>query len=270
MSVRGRRRLQPEGGHEGPDERWMASYMDMITVLMCMFIVLFSMSSIDLKKFDALSDSLATGFGQTKTDKADVSQGVVVPEDLVDEHGDDFADIELTAAQRELDDLSALRDRIRDALGEHGLADSATFTIDSRGLTISLVSAETFFATNSTTLSAVAVDILNTLGGVLTGIPNEISIEGHADTRQSAAPFATNWELSAARATQVLRHLVETSGIDPTLIKSVGYGDARPVAEGASAEALAQNRRVDVVVLSDADEEVRQLLPALQAKTPSR
>ncbi|MFC7788662.1 OmpA/MotB family protein [Microbacterium sp. MAHUQ-60] len=269
MSVRRRRRLAPEG-HSGPDERWMASYLDMITVLMCMFIVLFSMSSIDMKKFEALSASLATGFGQTQTDKADVSQGVVVPAELIDEQGEAFADVELTAAQRELDDLSALRERIRAALHQKGLADTATFTIDDRGLTISLVSAETFFATNSTTLSRLAVNILNTLGGVLAGIPNEISIEGHADTRQSAAPFATNWELSAARATQVLRHLVEVCGISPGVVKSVGYGDARPVAEGTSAEALAQNRRVDVVVLSDADEEVRRLLPALQAKTPSR
>lgn len=269
MSVRRPRRLAPEG-HSGPDERWMASYLDMITVLMCLFIVLFSMSTIDLKKFDALSESLATGFGQTQTDKADVSDGVVVPAVLVDEEGESFADIELTAAQKELDDLSALRDRIRAALSQKGLADTATFTIDDRGLTISLVSAETFFATNSTTLSRIAVNILNTLGGVLASIPNEISIEGHADSRQSAAPFATNWELSAGRATQVLRHLVEACGINAGVIKSVGYGDARPVAEGTSAEALAQNRRVDVVVLSDADEGVRQLLPALQAKTPSR
>ncbi|HTN54913.1 MAG TPA: flagellar motor protein MotB [Microbacterium sp.] len=269
MSVRRRRRLAPEG-HSSPDERWMASYLDMITVLMCMFIVLFSMSSIDRKKFEALSASLATGFGQTQTDKADVSQGVIVPAELVDEQGEAFADIDLSAARAELDDLSALRERIRAALHQRGLADTATFTIDDRGLTISLVSAETFFATNSTALSRLAVNILNTLGGVLAGIPNELSIEGHADTRQSAAPFATNWELSAARATQVLRHLVEACGINPGAVKSVGYGDARPVAEGTSAEALAQNRRVDVVVLSDADEEVRRLLPALQAKTPSR
>lgn len=248
----------------------MASYLDMITVLMCMFIVLFAMSTVDQQKFQALSASLATGFGQEKTDDVDVSQGVIVPAEMLDEKGEGFADVELSAAQKEFDDLSALRDRIRDALAQQGLADSATFTIDARGLTISLVSAETFFATNSSMLSGVAVDILDTLGAVLTTIPNQISVEGHADNRQSVAPFATNWELSSARATQVLRHLVESCGIAPAVIQSVGFGDARPVAEGASAEALAKNRRVDVVVLSDADEEVRQLLPGLQAKAPSR
>lgn len=269
MSIRGRRRIEPEG-HSGPDERWMASYLDMVTVLMCMFIVLFAMSTVDQQKFAALSASLATGFGQEVSDKIDVSEGVVVPADLLEEDGEGFADIELSAAQQEFDDLSALRDRVRDALAQQGLQDMVTFAIDTRGLTIGLVSADTFFATNSPVLSATAVRILNTLGGVLTSVPNEISIEGHADSRQSTAPFATNWELSAARSTQVLRHLVEVCGIEPSAIKSVGFGDARPIAEGTSTEALAKNRRVDVVVLSNADEEVRQLLPGLQAKAPTR
>nr|WP_274606871.1 flagellar motor protein MotB [Microbacterium esteraromaticum] len=189
---------------------------------------------------------------------------------MLDEKSEGFADVELSAAQKEFDDLSALRDRIRDALAQRGLADAATFTIDSRGLTVSLVSAETFFATNSTVLAPAAVEILDALGSVLVTIPNQISVEGHADSRQSVAPFATNWELSAGRSTQVLRHLVESGGIDPAVIQSVGFGDARPVVKGASPEALAKNRRVDVVVLSDADEEVRQLLPALQATAPSR
>ncbi|MGX1793272.1 OmpA/MotB family protein [Microbacterium sp. NPDC055312] len=269
MSVRRRRRIEPEA-HSGPDERWMASYLDMITVLMCMFIVLFAMSTVDQEKFEALSASLATGFGHEKTDEVDVSEGVVVPANLLDEKGEGFADVELSTAQKEFDDLSALRERIRDALAQQGLADAATFTIDARGLTISLVSAETFFATNSTELTPVAVDILNALGSVLVSIPNQISVEGHADSRQSVAPFETNWELSSGRSTQVLRHLVEGAGINPAIIQSVGFGDARPLVPGAEPEALAQNRRVDVVVLSDAEEGVRQLLPSLQAKAPSR
>ncbi|WP_193598147.1 flagellar motor protein MotB [Microbacterium sp. YJN-G] len=269
MSIRRRRRVEPEG-HSGPDERWMASYLDMVTVLMCMFIVLFAMSSVDQQKFDALRSSLATGFGQEESERIDVSEGVIVPAELVDEDGEAFADVELSAAQKEFDNLSALRERLRTALEQNGLGDKATFTIDARGLTVSLVSAETFFATNSTALSDVAVRIIDALGAVLVTVPNEISVEGHADNRQSAAPFATNWELSSARATQVLRRLVEADGINPAAIKSVGFGDARPIAEGRSKEALAKNRRVDVVILSDAEEEVRQLLPGLQASSPVR
>lgn len=264
MSIRRRRRAAPEE-HHGPDERWMASYLDMVTVLMCMFIVLFAMSTVDKDKFAALSASLATGFGQHPSEVADVSQGVVVPAELLDQKAEGFADIPLAEARTEFDELSALRDRVRKALAQKGLEDAATLSIDERGLTIGLVSADTYFATNSTALSQKAVTILDVLGGVLRGIPNQISIEGHADSRTAVAPFPTNWELSAGRSTQVLRYLVEDRGLDPGHVKSVGFGDAHPVAAGTSAVALAQNRRVDIVVLSDAEEGVRRLLPGLQA-----
>lgn len=265
MSVRSRRNV-PQEEHSGPDERWMASYLDMVTVLMCLFIVLFAMSTVDQQKFAALSNSLATGFGQEQTELVDVSKGVVVPTDL---QGEDFTDPDLDAARTEFDDLSALRERLREVLGAHGLETDVTFTIDDRGLTIGLISAETFFDTNSTVLSGTATAVLDALGTVLVDVPNEISVEGHADHRGSAAPFPTNWELSSGRSTQVLRHLVEACGLPPAHIKSVGFGDTRPTAEGTSPEALAQNRRVDIVILSEATEEVRQLLPAVQAAQPT-
>src|SRR5690606_16391506 len=76
---RSRRRRSAGHGESGPDERWMASYMDMVTVLMCLFIVLYAMSSVDQGKFQALRDSLATGFGVDETHFADTAQGIVVP-----------------------------------------------------------------------------------------------------------------------------------------------------------------------------------------------
>lgn len=271
MSIRSRRRVAHAPEHDGPDERWMASYLDMVTVLMCMFIVLFAMSTVDQEKFEALSASLATGFGQVVSEEVDVSDGVVVPPELVDEKGEAFADIELSASQarKEFDDLSALRERIRAALAQQGLSGAADYTIDTRGLTISLVSAETFFGTNSNALTDTATRILDTLASVLLTIPNEVSVEGHADDRHSVAPYATNWELSAARATRVVRHLVEVDGFPQAMIKAVGFGDTRPIAPGRGDADLAQNRRVDVVVLSEADEGVRRLLPTMQAGHPA-
>lgn len=267
MSVRARRRI-PVHEESGPDERWMASYLDMVTVLMCMFIVMFAMSTVDQEKFRALSASLATGFGQAPSELVDVSEGVIVPEELIAEQGEGFADTVLHAAQIEFDELSTLRDRLRDALAEDGLADTVTFSIDERGLTIGLVGAETFFETNRTTLTGTSVAVLDSLGGVLVGVPNQISVEGHADHRNAVAPFPTNWELSSGRSTQVLRHLVEQCGVDAASIRSVGYGDQHPTADGTSAAALAQNRRVDIVILSDEIEGVRELLPAVQASQP--
>ncbi|WP_188436203.1 OmpA/MotB family protein [Microbacterium murale] len=263
MSVRARRQV-PHEEHSGPDERWMASYLDMITVLMCLFIVLFAMSTVDQQKFAALSASLATGFGQDPTEFADVAEGVVVPPEFIDEKGEP-ADPDLNAAVVEFEELSALRDKLRDVLAQNDLEADVTFTIDDRGLTIGLVSAETFFETNSTNLSGKAVSVLDALGTVLVTVPNDISVEGHADHRVAVAPFATNWELSSGRSTQVLRHLVESGGLPPDHVKSVGYADTRPIADGSSADALAKNRRVDIVVLSQVKEEVRSLIPSVQS-----
>lgn len=263
MSVGRRRRIPASHGHDGPDERWMASYLDMITVLMCMFIVLFAMSNVDQDKFEALRASLATGFGAEATETTDVSEGVVVPPELVDDEGEGFTELTPNAAQEEYDSLASLREQLETALAERGLGDAATFTIDERGLTVGLISAETYFATNSADLSDKARAVLDAAGGALAADTHQISVEGHADHRRPSAPFADNWQLSGARAGGVLQYLVEQRGVAAARITSVGYGSSRPIAEGDSAEALAQNRRVDIVVLSAADEQTRAALPAL-------
>ncbi|WP_166980593.1 OmpA/MotB family protein [Paramicrobacterium fandaimingii] len=269
MSVRQRRR-SPRTDESHVDERWMASYLDMVTVLMCMFIVLFAMSTVDQEKFAALRDSLATGFGQTASDSTDVSEGLIVPKELVDQKGEGFiADANTVLANEELQNLEALRARMQKALADHNLQNTVKFTIDERGLTVGLIGGETFFATNSTQLSSTANDVLDALGGIIVDVPNQVSVEGHADYRKSVAPFPTNWELSSGRATEVLRHLVESCDVPGKRVKSVGYGDTRPIAEGTSDDALALNRRVDIVVLSDASEEVRNLLAELPEATPT-
>src|SRR3954469_14970615 len=99
MSRNSRRR---SGGHEEEehvDERWMASYMDMVTVLMCMFIVLFAMSTVDQDKYEQLRNSLATGFGAVEAGKVDTAEGTVVPADHVDDTGENFTAAELAAQE---------------------------------------------------------------------------------------------------------------------------------------------------------------------------
>ena len=244
----------------------MASYMDMVTVLMCMFIVLFAMSTVDAKKFEQLKDSLATGFGQVKTQKVDTASGVVVPPKHVDESG---KSTEFALAQQEVQNMQHLKDQIQAALTRDGLQDAVQLKIDERGLTIGLVGNSTFFDSNRAELSARAVAVLNDIGPVLAPASYGVSVEGHADLRQPGAPYPTNWELSAGRATSVLRHLVEVNGFPQGRIAAVSFGSARPVDgfTGTTDNDLAQNRRVDVVVLSAQPEEVRKLIPQA-AETP--
>lgn len=250
---------------EHVDERWMASYMDMVTVLMCMFIVLFAMSSVDADKFEQLKNSLATGFGSTEVGSVDTAEGVVVPASRVGEDGEpvEVPATDLELAEQEVDELEQLKEQIRLNLAAQGLEQAVEFKIDERGLTIRLIGSETFFASNSTELAGVAPAVLDAVAPVLAATHYEIAVEGHADSRAPGAPFPTNWELSSGRATQVLRRLVENGHVGQERIGAIGFGSARPMATGTSEADMATNRRVDIVVISDQPESVRALIPSV-------
>jgi len=115
-------------------------------------------------------------------------------------------------------------------------------------------------------MTPTALRVLDVAAPLVVGLNEHISIEGHANIIPTSGRYATNWELSSDRATQVLRHLVEADGMPGPRIMAVGYGDTRPLVAGDSPDALAANRRVDIVILSSAPESVRALLPALTAK----
>ena len=108
------------------------------------------------------------------------------------------------------------------------------------------------FAESSADLQPVGIEILELVADVLQASPNDISIEGHTDSRPiSSGRYPSNWELSTARATSVLRHLTEHVGFDPTRLSAAGYADTRPLAPNDTVEGAARNRRVEVVVTSD-------------------
>jgi len=285
-----RRRAVPEDEHVN-HERWLVSYSDMITVLMALFIVLFAISQVDQEKYIALSKSLAAGFGDVRPDVSaavlDGAPGVL--EGLAPQHSDPDAGTAglvdadsglgeqgttpapqasvdpalLAAAQAEAAHLGRIRDAIRAGLADHGLDGVVTFRIDERGLVLGLVADDVFFAPASAVLTDTARQVLDVAGPTLVGLAEQIAVEGHANVLPVSGRYPTNWELSADRATQVLRHLVERDGLPPGRVSAVGYGDARPVAGGLDDASLALNRRVDLVVLSEAPESVRRLVPTV-------
>ncbi len=259
MSARPRRRSFGKPAESHPDERWMASYMDMVTVLMCMFIVLYAMSTVDKTKFEVLKNSLATGFGVVSTEKVDTAKGVVVPPDKVNSQAEGFTNLDL--AKKEVDKLTALRDKMNANLKAVGLADAVKFQIDERGLTVRLVSSQTFFNPDDATLTAQTVQVLDSIAPVLAGITLNVSVEGNAALVPPQYHDPQYWEISTSRATHVVRHLIEADGIDQKRMAAVGFGAARPLGATNSAEDLAMNRRVDIVVLSDQPEDVRSLIP---------
>jgi chemotaxis protein MotB len=286
-------------------ERWLVSYSDMITVLMALFIVLFAISQVDQDKYVALRDSLSAGFQDTTTSpsvldgsagtldgtsivpdttpaagtagmvSADsglgmqgaepVSQTITDPAQAASASASVDPEV-LAAAQKEAAHLEELQALIAANLAANGLEGTVRFRIDERGLVLGLVADDVFFAAASADMTETARRVLDVAGPSLFGIGEQISVEGHANVIPVSGRYATNWELSADRATQVLRHLVEIDGMPGGRIMAVGFGDTRPLVADSSPEALVQNRRVDLVVLSAAPEQVRALLPALTAK----
>lgn len=263
-SGRSRRRAQDahDQEHEN-DERWLVSYADMITVLMCLFIVLFSMSSIDKEKYQQLRNSLATGFGVVESVKIDTAEGVVAPPERVSDKGQGFTDLELAAM--EVRDLSAIREKIRAALKKRGLAHTVEFVMNQRGLTIRLISSETFFHPDRADLTTEAGRVMSAIAPVLKFTKNDLSVEGHA-AKGVPKTFPTTWELSAARATTVLRHLVEKGGVPPKRAAALAYGSARQINRDTTLAERRMNRRVDIVVISAQPETVRALIPNLITK----
>ncbi|MCZ2403309.1 flagellar motor protein MotB [Paenarthrobacter sp. Z7-10] len=259
MSARPRKRSFAKPTEHHPDERWMASYMDMVTVLMCMFIVLYAMSTVDKTKFEILKNSLATGFGVTATTTVDTAMGVVVPPDKVSGKEKAFTDLQL--AEKEVDKLTALREKMKANLKAKGLVSAVSFTIDERGLTVRLVSSETFFSPDDAQLTGESIQVLNAIAPVLSTIKLDVSVEGNAALIPDSGGDPLYWEISASRATNVVRHLIEVDGIAARRMAAVGFGAARPVGKTNSPADLAKNRRVDIVVLSDQAETIRSLIP---------
>ena len=267
MSGRRRPRKKPEEHHV--DERWMASYMDMVTVLMCLFIVLYAMSTVDANKFEKLRNSLATGFGAVASETVDTAEGTVVPPELVDENLEAFAAMQsadpaaapdaLEAALKEVDRLRALEEQMKAGLAAAGLTENVEFQIDQRGLTVKLVGSQTFFAPDRPELTGRASQVLTIISPILGPAALEIMVEGHAANGVTAYP--STWELSSARSVNVLRFMVDRGGIAPGTIGAVAFGSARQVNDDSTPELMELNRRVDIVIISDQPDVVRALIP---------
>ncbi|MDP5226333.1 MULTISPECIES: flagellar motor protein MotB [Arthrobacter] len=262
MSPRRRRRPPRRPAEFHVDERWAVSYMDMITVLFCLFVVLFAMSTVDQNKFEKLRNSLATGFGTTVTQKIDTAMGTVVPPAQANKEAQGFANLDL--ALKEAARLTALEKQMNQKLTALGIAPDVQFQIDQRGLTVKLVGSQTFFQPDSPDLTPRADKVLDAVTPAIVPTTLEVSVEGHTANIPTAYP--TGWELSSSRATNVLRHMVENDALPPHRIGATGYGSARPVNADHTEAEHEQNRRVDIVVLSDQPEAVRALIPeALKA-----
>jgi chemotaxis protein MotB len=172
-------------------------------------------------------------------------------------------------AKAAYDQLSQARDALAAALAAAGESGAAQFVIDERGLVIHVVSDPVLFAPESSALRSQGATVLDALAPTLAALPNQIRVEGHANSLPvtRGGPWPSNWELSAVRATTVLRHLSEQDGVSEDRLSAAGYGSTRPLVPDSDPDYVTVNRRVDVVVLSTASAGANALLPSLEAAT---
>ncbi|HYA68893.1 MAG TPA: OmpA family protein, partial [Acidimicrobiales bacterium] len=147
--------------------------------------------------------------------------------------------------------LSTIQQQVKEALAAQGLSATASTSMQTRGLVVTVLDDEVFFATDSASIGPIGISVINTIAGVLRNDTNNIVVEGYTDNQPIyGGPFTSNLELSAVRAVNVAQELTMSDGIDPGRVAAMGYGQTHPVAPNDTPAHQAENRRIDVVVLA--------------------
>jgi chemotaxis protein MotB len=271
MASRTRRNAAASAGHENED-RWLLTYSDMITLLMALFMVLFSISSVNISKYKTLQQSLKSAFsgsilpggrsilqdGSSSTaahSPATTEIPAIVPltptspqPQSVSRAALQAAIVSAAAAAAEQSDFLVLQRRLQQYATANGFGQQVQAVIERRGLVVRVLTDKLLFDSGSATLKAPGLPLLDEVARLLElDHSHPIVVEGHTDNLPiSSSQFPTNWELSTARATTVVRYLI-ARGVVRTRLSAAGYADLHPIASNATDAGRALNRRVEIV-----------------------
>jgi len=251
-------------------ERWLVSYADFITLLFAFFVVLFSSSQVDKRKVGKISAAIQEAFQQmgifqTANSRAPMITTDPLPAENIQaiENGSGTAGRgRMTSPLEKLrvsppapQDLGALQKQLTSALQPEIQRHEAALKAQHDGLVISLREIG-FFDSGSAELKPSSEGAVQRIAAVLSAQANNIRIEGHTDNVPiHNTHFASNWELSTARATEMTRLFITRYGVLPTRLSAAGYAEYHPATNNDSVDGRAQNRRVDIVVLTTASQQ---------------
>jgi len=276
-------------GEQENEERWLLTYADMITLLMALFMVLFSISSVNISKYKTLQESLKAAFSgsilpggkaltqsgaqaekqKAVTDTAIPSIVAINPsaanqnstgsssstsssssQSISAASASEQAKALIAAAKIEQQQLKQLKERLDTYLKAHGLQNQVQTTISRRGLVVRVLTDKVLFDSGQATLKPESLPLLGEVANLLNVATNhQIAVEGHTDSVPiSSAQYPSNWELSTARATTVVRYFL-TRGVTASRLAAAGYADLHPIASNATDRGRQLNRRVEIVLL---------------------
>jgi chemotaxis protein MotB len=268
-------------------ERWMVSYADFVTLLFAFFVVMYSISSLNVSKYKTVSEALSQAFTvkdlleqQVPTEPISLFEQPPTIAEPPPLEAEPYAELEkrreLSAAiVAEQEKLSAASKKFEDVLSP--MIKENLVAVKKHDFWIELqMSSELLFTSGSDQLSKRATDVLKTISLVLAPLPNAISVEGYTDNVPivNNPIFRSNWDLSSSRATSVVHEFIQ-AGVDPLRLSATGYGEYHPIADNSDEKGRFQNRRVTLVIASQAfsrygasDEERAKLLNLQSSSTP--
>ncbi|MDA8291649.1 MAG: OmpA family protein [Actinomycetota bacterium] len=252
MSTTARRRHRGGHGEEHENsERWLLTYADMITLLLALFVVLFAMSSISVKKFLEFKLGLTQTFNPSAVNLPG-GNGLLSAPTIAGPNGASTSPSQGTssAAAANQRQLQAIADQIQRLLVARHLEAYANVSVGLSSVVVQILADRVFFRTDSASLGHVGGEVVDAIATVVRPKPNRIEVQGYTDNQPiTGGPFASNWELSAARAANVTNRLNVVDGIRATRLSATGYSDTHPAAPNTSPANQAKNRRIDVVIL---------------------
>ena len=273
-----RKRARAHANHE----RWLVSYADFITLLFAFFVVLYSSSQVDQRKVGKLALAIQVAFQELGVFPASTTQ---IPLDTSEpmpfspvqtiENAVRHTDLgrissspkgQPDAASEEAN-ISALQGELQQALQHELTVHSVALHRESEGLVISLREFG-FFDSGSAAIKPSAMPALDRIASILSVRTCRLRIEGHTDNVPIHNPhMASNWELSTARSTELVRLLIQRYRFSPERLSAAGYAEYHPIASNDTPEGRAQNRRVDLVILSE--HVIRTVAPDDTSSKPS-
>lgn len=261
--MRERRRQQPLRKKYQEDtehhERWLVSYADFMTLLFAFFVVMYAISSVNTVKYQIVGNAIGSAFGrnrvfinQNEGSPLQQSQQLQPPLMLPRPRASE------AMLKREREQMTGMARNLLAALAPLVSQGKVRVTETARGISIE-INDSILFAQGEAGLSAGSTEVLQAIAQVLKADSHAIQVEGHTDNVPIArAQFPSNWELSAVRASGVVRLFVD-NGIAEARLVAVGHGSNQPVASNDNAEGRLRNRRVKVMILSGLPEVVKEV-----------
>ncbi len=239
-----RRKKQQDEESRGVPE-YMTTYGDLVTLLLCFFVLLFAFSEIDAKKFQAIMQSFQGSAG--------VLNGGKTLDDAQFVNNSTLSD-NITSNIKEIRELRALKESFEEHLEEHDLESQITVELDERGLLLRFDD-NVLFDSGRAEIKTQSKDTLRFISELLREeqlSDKFIRVEGHTDSDpiKNSRIFPTNWELSTIRAVNVARFFIEETDMIPEKLSVSGYSKYHPVAPNDTAHNKAKNRRVDIVIMN--------------------